>query len=126
MALSVVRISIGRRAPLLQLHGDALAASEDEQQEDWDAVIKIRSPSVFCIVHERSEYVFDHSAQVLDLHERKATDTAVLFPTDQGEFVTGSDAGFFPYVFWEYHLSTFVNAQYCFHHKPGDRVASAG
>ena len=81
---------------------------------------------MFRVVHKRPEEVFYHSTQVLDFHEGKTTDAAVLFPADKGEFVTSSDAGFFPYIFWEHHLSAIVNAQYCFHLIPGDGVHPQG
>jgi hypothetical protein len=112
-------------APVLQLQGDIFAPWEHEQLGGWGDAIKNLHSSVFRVVHKQSEHVFDHSAQVLDFHKRKTTDAAVLFPADQGKFVTGSDAGFFPYIFWEYHLSAIINAQYCFHLAPGDRVAPA-
>jgi hypothetical protein len=97
-----------------------------EQPVDWGDTIKILHSSMFLLVHKRSEYIFYHSAQILDLHERKATDIPVLFPADQGEFISRPDGCFFPYIFWEYHLSTIVNTQYSFYITPGSLVTTTG
>jgi hypothetical protein len=109
---------------VLQLQGDTFAPWEHEQPGGWVDSINNSLSSSSRFVHKRPEYDFYHSAQVLDFHERKATDTAISLPTDQGEFISGPDGCFFPNIFWEHHLSAIINAQYGFYLTTGTLVTA--
>jgi hypothetical protein len=66
------------------------------------------SPSIV-LIHQRAKDVFYHAAQVLDLHERKTADTAILLPADEGEFIAGEDTCLFTHVLGEHHLATVID-----------------
>jgi hypothetical protein len=46
---------------------------------------------LYHLFHDRSKHTLDHFRQPFHLDQGKTANLPVLFPTDQGQFVTGGD-----------------------------------
>lgn len=73
------------------------------------------------LVDQRTEHVFYHPAEALNLHQREAADAAIILPRDKGKFVTRVDVRPFPYIFGQHHLPPLINGQHRLHPAPGSR-----
>jgi len=79
--------------------------------------------SIIPHIHQGTEYLFNHSTEVFDFHERKTTDAAIFFPADQRKFVSITDARLLAHILGKDHLAPFINCQYCLNTAPAKVTA---